>query len=78
MGQLVPLPWKVMGHILKSWDKDLAYHKFEGLGRGRGQFAHEHMFHLSVCLDLNLLSNQNFLVNPCSLNYYKFMQFKLL
>ena len=22
MGQLGPLPWKVMGHILKSWDND--------------------------------------------------------
>ena len=23
MGPLGPLPWKVMGHILKSWDNDL-------------------------------------------------------
>ena len=30
MGPLGPLPWKVMGHILKSWDND-AYHKTEGL-----------------------------------------------
>ena len=22
MGSLGPLPWKVMGHILKSWDND--------------------------------------------------------
>ena len=22
MGPLGPLPWKVMGHILKSWDND--------------------------------------------------------
>ena len=27
-----PLPWKVMGYILKSWDNDHKYHhKSEGL-----------------------------------------------
>ena len=31
MGPLGPLPWKVMGHILKSWDNDTAHHKSEGL-----------------------------------------------
>ena len=29
-----PLPWKVMGHILRSWDNDFwAHHKSEGLQR---------------------------------------------
>ena len=31
MGPLGPLPWKDMGHILKSWDNDPAHHKSEGL-----------------------------------------------
>ena len=31
MGPLGPLPWKVMGQILKSWDNDLAHHISEGL-----------------------------------------------
>ena len=30
-GSLGPLPWKVMGHILKSWENDWAHHKSEGL-----------------------------------------------
>ena len=31
MGLLGPLPWKVMGPILKSWDNAWAHHNCEGL-----------------------------------------------
>ena len=31
MGPLGPLPWKALGHILKSWTMTQAHHKSEGL-----------------------------------------------
>ena len=41
VGPLVPLPWKVIGYNLKSWDNDWAYHKSEGLNIYRNFFFQE-------------------------------------